>query len=500
MPTANPPSFSPQRKWSISLSVLLSVVAALGLVLMLNYLAARHYWRFPWSWNARTELAPLTKRVLGSVTNDVKVVVYFSQRDPLFESVWNLLKEYRFANPHLRMEAVDYENDPSNANVVKAKYHLALPKDADKNLLIFDCEGRPPRVVYGSELSEFDLQPLISGQSQEVRRTQFKGEMLFTSALIGVLNPRPLKAYFLAGHRELSPDSESEQVGFSKFAAVLRQNSITPEVLLNLFGERDIPADCNLLVIAGPQDKFLPEELKKLDRYLQQGGRLLVLFSMLSAEKQLGLEQLLRTWGVNVGHDQVIDLENSDKSRCMVVNHITPHPVMKPLYPSSVLFLSQPRSIGVATRSASPEALQVEVLAETGEKGRVLKDFRDGIAWQTRDDFTGRVPLMVAVEKGTLRGVSDQRGATRIIVAGEAMFLSNESIGDYANREFAYHAVNWLLGRNELLAPLAPWPIREYKLIVSEAQMIRLRWILLLGLPGSVLALGGLVWLRRQKW
>ena len=60
--------------------------------------------------------------------------------------------------------------------------------------------------------------------------------------------------------------------------------------------------------------------------------------------------------------------------------------------------------------------------------------------------------------------------------------------------------MNWLLARDELLKPLGPRPIREYKLLITPAQMTALYWILLLGMPGAVLVIGGLVWLRRQKW
>ena len=498
MASSPPPSFSLGRRWSIGFSVLLSVLAALALAGMLNYLASRHFWRFPLSWTARTELAPLTQRVLGSLTNDVNVVVFFNPREPLYDSVWNLLKEYKFANRKLRVETVDYESDPARAQLVKAKYQLASP--ADKNVVIFDCPGRPPRLVYASELSDFDVQPLMSGQSQEVRRTNFKGEMLFTSALVGVLNPRPLKAYFLLGHDEGRPDNDSDKTGFSKFAAVLRENNITAELLPNLFGQREIAADCNLLIIAGPRDAFLPEELDKLDRYLKQGGRLLVLLRSIDSEKPLGLEQLLAGWGVSVGQNFVIDAENSDRTYNMVVNHIGTHAVMKPLYQSSGLYLSMPRSVGKLARTANPDALQVEVLALTGPKGQVLTEFRPGSPSQSSNNSITNQPLMVAVEKGSLPGVSAARGATRIIVTGDAMFLSNEGIDKLANREFAYHAVNWLLARNELLAALGPRPVREYKLIVTQSQMQTLYWTLLLGMPGGVLLLGGLVWLRRQKW
>jgi hypothetical protein len=109
------------------------------------------------------------------------------------------------------------------------------------------------------------------------------------------------------------------------------------------------------------------------------------------------------------------------------------------------------------------------------------------------------MPLMVAVERGGVRGVSAERGATRIVVAGDSIFLANDTIDKLANHQFASHAVNWLLAREELLIGIPPRPIKEYKLTMSRAQLISVQWILLAGMPGGALLLGGLVWMRRRR-
>ena len=73
-------------------------------------------------------------------------------------------------------------------------------------------------------------------------------------------------------------------------------------------------------------------------------------------------------------------------------------------------------------------------------------------------------------------------------------------IDSVANHYFASLAVDWLLERPEvLLNGVTARPIREYKLILSGSQMFALQWLFLAGLPGCVLALGGLVWLRRRR-
>ena len=487
------PSFSPARKWSISLNVLVSTLTLLAVILMLNYLAARHFWRMPLSFHAQTELSPLTQRVLAGVTNPVKAVVFFDKQEPLFDSVWGLLKEYRFTCPKLEVEVVDYITDPAAAELMRTKYKLSFSSERDKDMVIFDCQGRT-RVVSSGELSELDMAPLMSGKSQEIKRTHFKGEMMFTSAILGVSNPRQLKACYVQGHGEHSLESDNSLMGYSKFGEVLRDNNIQVQPL-RLGGPNEIP-ECQLIIIAGPRNPYLPEEIAKLDQYLKQGGRLWVLFNYEAVEKPTGLEKLLENWGVEVGRNAVEDPEHTVTRYDVVISQFGGHPVSKPLVQSH-LYMLLPRSV-TKLKTGGADAPQVELLAMTGERGRVITDIRKGELHRSPRDFVGTVPVMAAVEKGGLRGVSADRGATRLVVVGDSVFLGNETIDKLANRQFAHLALNWLLARNEMLGELAPRPIKEYKLIVTKSQMSNLRLGLLVGMPGSVLLVGGVVWFRRR--
>ena len=106
---------------------------------------------------------------------------------------------------------------------------------------------------------------------------------------------------------------------------------------------------------------------------------------------------------------------------------------------------------------------------------------------------------MAAVEKGGIRNVSADRGATRIVVVGDSFLFGNEVIENAANRQFATHAVNWLLARDELLVAIPPKPIKDYKIVMTKSQLAAAQWILLGAFPGAVLFLGWLVWLRRRR-
>jgi len=485
------PSFSPYRKWGIGLHVVLLVLVVLSVVVMVNYLSRDYFLRFHLSAHTKIELFPRTVSLLRSLTNQVKVTLYYDTNEELYQTVADLLGEYRLVNPKITVTTVDYKRDSPVAQQVKAKYNLFAP--TDKNLIIFDCDGKV-KVVDGNALAQYVLEQVPNEKEREFRRkpTAFLGESAFTMALLAVTSPKPLKACFLQGHDEHQIDSGDDQDGYLKFVSILHQNYIQVEPL-SLLGTNIVPPDCNLLVIAGPRQTIPDLELAKIEHYLDQGGRLLALlncYSVLYADsKDTGLERILAKWGVDVGRNVIKDPVNTISGQDVIVGTFGKHAIVNSLLGSG-LDLLLPRSVGqLKGRPQAADAPRVVELAFSGPSASAAGD----------KVHQPPFPLMVAVEKGAIKDVITERGATRMVIAGDSIFLANHQIDSAANRDFAGNAVNWLLERTHLLAGLGPRPIEEHSLVMTQTQLHQAQWVLLGGLPGSVLFLGGLVWLRRRK-
>jgi hypothetical protein len=492
-----PPTFSAARRLGISFHVLLSCLALLAIVVMLNYLGARYYERANWSAEDRLVLAPLTRQVLAAVTNEVRATVFLDSEEPLHDSIVSLLNEYRLLCRKLDVVKLDYLRNPVGATQFQTRHRLP-PNTRD--FVLFECEGRT-RSVAVSDLSDYDTSALLAGRSREVKRTAFRGEMMFTSALASVLSGAPARAYFLAGHQESDPaDAKPDSNGFGQFAEMLRLNNVEAGPLL-LAGANEVPADCQLLVIAGPRLDFEPHELGKLDKYLAQGGRLLVLLRDFPGTDEIGLEPLLHKWGVAVGNDWVRDPKNTVPDAGFMVTNFGLHAICRPFAePLSPLLLVAPRSVGA--RQDMPlkaEAPTVTELLSTSEAGLAHTDFSDrGAMPNPARDRAGKLPLAVAVEKGALPGVESHRGATRIVVLGDVVFQENIAINNLANRAFGEKCVNWLLDRSHLMIGIPPKPVQEFKLTMTGPQMWSVRLVLLGAFPGTVLVFGLLVWWRRR--
>jgi hypothetical protein len=363
------PTFYAGRRWMMWFNVIISVVAALGLMVMANYLAAGYYKRLSVSSDTRLKLSPQTVKLLKTITNEVEVTIFFDVHgeEQLYTWTATLLKEYSHLNPKIRVRTLDYTRFNAEAALALAKYKLELK---DKDFIAFESNGHT-EVVFKSQLAELDLEPLIRRETTEARRKAFLGEMHFSAALLSLAYPRVIKAYFLEGHNEQDPASSSE-LGYQKFAGILKQeNNVAWDKLL-LRGTNAVPADCHLLIIAGPRSgHFSEQELATLDAFLGRGGRLLVLMNNWFFGGHTGLEKLLEKWGVAVGDNIVFDKENSVSGNDLVPAQINPeHPVTKALFQEKLqVELVLPRSVDhPADTRATSHARKVDVLVAQCQK------------------------------------------------------------------------------------------------------------------------------------
>jgi hypothetical protein len=490
------PTFSRARRWAIMLNNLLTVGAALALVVMVNYLAGGYFKRSYWSRDASFELSNRTRNVLGSLTNDVSITVFFQpsgDNQEIYLLTTALLAEYQQANPrHLRVKTLDYTRSVGEAKELLSKY--SLTGLSEKDFVLFESNGHH-KAVFARELAEYDFRDWLARQSKYIRRSAFKGEMIFTSDIYDVSNPQPLKTYFLSGHGENNPgdpkgqDTKLSSSGYSKLATMLKNEIDSDWDRLSLEGTNGIPADCQLLIVAGAKGKFLPEEQAKISAYLKQGGRLLALLG-----SECGLEPVLTNWGVSLGDTRVLEQDKKysvEGGQAFFTCTLFTNPIVNPLASEQLgILMVLPRPVWIDRQSKIPGAPEANMLAATSPEA-IDQNKRVGV-----------FPLLAAVEQGVIQGVtSSHGGGTRMVVAGDSDFLDDQVLDSWVgNYYFALSALNWLLERPQVvLNGLGPQPIREYKLYMTNGQQQTVRWLFLAVLPGAVLALGGLVWLRRRR-
>src|SRR6266478_2303321 len=235
-------SFSAGRRWGIFFSVIISIIAVIALVIMVNYLGARYYARLTLSTQTRQQLSPQTVSLIKSITNEVKVVVYYDKQEDLYGSIISLLDEYRLRNPKISVQTVDYRVDAAAALKLKEKYKDYLGLSGGKNLVIFECNGRP-YIIPGDLLGQYsyseETPDPASNEKQRIYHKDlgfFLGDRLFSGALLAVTSSKPFTAYFLEGHGEHPSGDDKDEPGYGRFKTVLAVNYIQSGVITNLLG------------------------------------------------------------------------------------------------------------------------------------------------------------------------------------------------------------------------------------------------------------------------
>lgn len=515
------------------------VLLALALLLIVNYFGWKYHTRFDWTGSQLYTLSEKSLNILGDLDRDVEAVVFLSPGDELYDPVMELLARYEAASPRVSVRTLDVEKNPAEAQSLVDKYEIT-----QLNVVVLDS-GDDRRVVEGADLAEYDFSGMQFGQGPRLEK--FKGEQVFTSAILELAESRKPKILFTTGHGELGVDDATSR-GLTSARDLLGRDNFEMEGWASL-GQPRVPEGTDLVVIAGPRAGFVEPEVAALRAYLEEGGRLLALLDpVLDAAGALsgtGLEPLLAEYGVVVGQDLVVDPGNPLPfygAETIFVSSYEEHPITRSLRQTQVPVIF-PLARSVQAGDALAEAAVSELLKTTAEGwGEVDLSNLDGVE-QGEGDVEGPVPLGVAVavesavagdegaaeaedgeasrngdgdeapdagsedsgetaESGSEDG-SEPTGAeatagARLVVFGDSDFASNGQLPNVGNAELLVNTMNWLVERETLLG-IPPKEPEQVRLSLTGSELRLVSWLVFAILPGLAVVSGVLVYFRRRR-
>ncbi|HLK13011.1 MAG TPA: GldG family protein [Candidatus Binatia bacterium] len=451
------------RGWSqLALQAALLVVG-LGL---LQVVAERTNRRIDLTPGRALSLSPVTLRVLAEVTEPLRLTVF--HRRGQRARYGDLLARLADANPHVTIELLDLDRHPDRARSLGVtEYGQAA------------VEYRGNRVVTRA----FPEEDLAGGILRAVRG-------------------RPRRLVYTTGHGERSPGGGPES--FGRLTAALAAESYAPEAVSLL--DAPLPADADVVVIAGPQHDFVPPELAALAAFLEGGGGVLMLLDP-APLPQLG--RFLDSMGLRLGDDFLVDRERrilgTDGLAAVVELFKTGNPITDPEgHPIDTgVVLPSARSVDVAGPVPGVDA---ESIARTAASGWAMADPDRARRGEEPDrahhDVPGSASVVVMAEVGPGGGPAHRRG--RLVVVGDADFASDAYLDLLGNRDLAINAVAWVAAEEALVGPheeRTPEVLRPLSpLVLSERQARTILLAAAIGEPGLVLALGlGIAAVRRRR-
>jgi ABC-type uncharacterized transport system involved in gliding motility auxiliary subunit len=472
-----------------NLNLMASVLLAFVLLQMINFVALTNAQRWDWSGMQYFALSEKTINLLSELEQSVEVTVLFQKEHKLYMDVENLLEEYRYQSRNINVEWVDPARDLARTEKLVEKYGLT-----EAQVVVFDIDGKY-KVVHEVDIADYQM---LQGR-REPTISAFKGEQAFSSAVQGLVQGETPAVYFLVGHGERSVTEYDQISGYSSIGTLIFNDNLEIKELM-LSADNPIPDDAAALIIAGPSKVMSTTEAEMVEDYLNRSGRVMIL---LDALKETGLEEMLRRWGVALRDDFVLDPENTLKGSDVYIRTYYEHPITMRMSGAGARF-HLPRSVepvmeedGNAESGDRPTVMQ---LAMTSERSWSETQVEDSPAKYDENtaDLKGSFSLAVAVERGAIEEVLDvQIRPSRMVVFGDSDFVSNGALTG-GDQDLFMSALNWLLDREELMA-IAPKPIEQIKLSLTQKQLNHLFWINVAGIPSIAGVAGLMMWLRRRK-
>jgi len=457
-----------KRSTRFGANALTMIIIVLGILVLINFLGTRHHRRFDTTAENRFSLSDHTVKVLRGVDREVVISAFIQGEDT---GLQDLLSEYAYASRRISFRFIDPDREPNMARVYEiTRYGTIVVESGDK------------------------VERIEGGQEEEL-----------TNAILSVTQEGKKVVCVLSGHGEKDIDSD-EPGGYGTVREALEDENYEVRRLI-LATEGEVPEDCSVLLMAGPEKSPLEGELEAVTRYLDGGGKLMVL---LEPHPAAGLSGFLTTYGLQVGQDLVLDASGVGRLFGMgpampLVSRYEAHAITDQF--DLMTFFPTARSVTPAP--SPPPDLTVQPLARTSPNS--WGETQLGTETAQLDpgtDLQGPVTIAAAVEAGRESArettvetapadTAADRPITRLVVFGDSDFASNAYFSTSGNGDLFLNALNWLAQEEDLIS-IRPRDLADRRVTLTPRQSRTVFFISVILMPLAALMVGTAVWFRRR--
>ncbi len=445
-------------------------------------LGERHNRRFDLTPTQSFVLSDESRRVAAGVHVPVRITVFYnSQEHGQRRQIEDVLQLFNDVSPQISYRLLDLDRSPALAK----KYNVS---SFNSGVMEAKDQIRP--------LSTVDEEEITNGLLKLTRRNQ-----------------RTL--CFVTGHGEHSPQDSGERTGYSEVAKALEKEYFGIQTLTTVPPD-GVPADCTVVILPGPSRNFLPGEAEQLSRYIDAGGRVLLMIDPNAPESVV---QFLQANGVRAGDDVVVDERNrfygadSFMPRVPIFDEGT---FRKNLDTAAVFSLA--RTVSPVEEAPKP-GIKVLLIALTSPDSWAHVDGgtlpEGSVRFRRELDKPGPLPVGLMVtdthpgsgDSGTPKATADESGAPsgetigRMIVFGDSDFASNLYLNLLGNKDLFMSSVGVLAEDEELIAMRRKGrPHSSLSPVFLTAWQGRLIfWVAVIIEPAGFALLGLLITFRRRR-
>lgn len=454
-------TFLGERSTKFGANAALYSVLFIGILGMVNFLAARHFKRIDTTEAGVYSLSPLSVKYVKELNQDLDLMGFVETgKDPATEE---LFKSYAAESGRVKVQMIDPDKSPDLAQKYSITNYGTI------------------RVAYG------DQSTLVTKADEES----------VTNAIIKVTHSTKKTLCLIEGHGEPDAGDVEKPKAYGALRTAFESENYNVQSVL-LATQEKVPADCNLLVVAAPEKPYLEPETKVLRDYLAAGGRAVFL---LAAQRGPELISLLAEYGIHVGNDIVVDqvlrlFQGPALGVEPIAESYGAHPITEGFTERTIF----PFTRSVDATADKKEGVEVTPIVKTSPSSWAETDV-DGLfnkgqaALDPKTDRKGPISIAVAANVTTKQG--DKDVSSRLVAFGSDQFVGNKFINNFYNRDLMLNAANWAVGEDKQISIRAR-SVRASRVQLTSDQVTRIFYLSVLIVPELLLLIGISVWSRRR--
>lgn len=418
-----------------------------------------------------------TEKLVSGLEEDV--TVYWVVRSGYEESyIGTLLDQYEALNSHIKVVKKDPDVNPG--------FVQQYTDNFTENSLIVEAGGKSRYVDYG-DIFVMDYESYYYYGEQN---WSFCGESEVTSAIDYVLSEDLPTVYTLTGHGESALPTT--------FAtAVEKENIETAE--LSLLTEEAIPEGAAALLIYAPQRDISEDEKTKIETYLGNGGKLILITDPPQEGALTNLEAVMAHYGITAQEGIVVEGDRDHYiwgTPYYLLPELNSHTITSPLI-SSGYYVLLPIAQGLTVSSDLPDTMVVtELLTTSNSAFSKTAGYNLNTYEKEEGDAEGPFALAVMASETLDDGIY-----------GDVVWVSSTSLLDEqtnemvsgGNQDFFLNILNYLCqsGDSGISIHAKSLSTEYLTMQTSTASMLT---VLIIGiLPAAYLAAGIYIWFRRKR-
>ena len=334
---------------------------------------------------------------------------------------------------------------------------------------------------------------LTMGKSAETANSASETDI--DQALIRLISPEQRVVYFLTGHGE--PDiNGTDSTALSRARTTLESKNYTVKTL-NLASENKIPEDAKAIIVAGPANPLLDQEVTLIKSYMDKGGSLVVMedpipFTKFGTSPDPLANYLKNDWGISLDNDVVIDLTSQQPLNAISSSYSSIAPITQHL--TAVTIMPQSRSLTIS--KSVPQNITDTALITTsqnswGETDLTSLQGNQQISFDQTKDIAGPLTIAISGENPSTK--------SHLVVFGNSIFATDKGFDAYANGDIFINSVDWAAQQSNLINITPRTPITRTFNAPAQIPFIIILLSSVILIPGLIVAAGISSWLARRR-